>query len=104
MFGAFQGFVSPEAFGLQESVLILAMVVFGGIGHIPGVILGALLLTALPEALRYVAGPLQEITDGRLDAGILRPLLISLAMIVTMLVRPHGLWPMPEHGKSLRGR
>lgn len=104
MFGAFQGFVSPEAFGLQESVIILAMVVFGGIGHIPGVILGALLLTALPEALRYVAGPLQEITDGRLDAGILRPLLISLAMIVTMLARPHGLWPMPEHGKSLRGR
>ncbi|SFO16888.1 branched-chain amino acid transport system permease protein [Variovorax sp. PDC80] len=104
MFGAFQGFVSPEAFGLQESVLIVAMVVFGGIGHIPGVILGALLLTALPEVLRYVAGPLQSMTDGRLDAGILRPLLISLAMIATMLVRPHGLWPAPAQGKSLRGR
>ncbi len=101
MFSAFQGFVSPEAFSLQESVVIVAMVVFGGIGHIPGVILGALLLTALPEVLRYVAGPLQALTDGRLDAGILRPLLISLAMIVTMLLRPHGLWPSPEHGKSL---
>jgi branched-chain amino acid transport system permease protein len=52
--------------------------------------------------LRYVAGPLQTMTDGRLDAGILRPLLISLAMIVVMLLRPHGLWPAPEHGKSLR--
>lgn len=104
MFGAFQGFISPEAFGLQESVIIVAMVVFGGIGHIPGVILGALLLTALPEALRYVAGPLQSMTDGRLDAGILRPLLISLAMIVTMLMRPHGLWPAPERGRSLHGR
>ncbi|MCR6476227.1 ABC transporter ATP-binding protein [Variovorax sp. ZS18.2.2] len=99
MFGAFQSFVSPEAFGLQESVIIVAMVVFGGIGHIPGVILGALLLTTLPEALRYVAGPLQTLTDGRLDAGILRPLLISLAMIVTMLARPHGLWPAPEQAK-----
>ncbi|WP_198088132.1 branched-chain amino acid ABC transporter permease [Variovorax sp. E3] len=104
MFGAFQGFISPEAFGLQESVIIVAMVVFGGIGHLPGVILGALLLTALPEALRYVAGPLQTMTDGRLDAGILRPLLISLAMILTMLVRPHGLWPAPEHGKPRWGR
>jgi branched-chain amino acid transport system permease protein len=101
MFSAFQGFVSPEAFSLQESVVIVAMVVFGGIGHIPGVILGALLLTALPEVLRYITGPLQAMTDGRLDAGILRPLLISLAMIVTMLLRPHGLWPAREHGKSL---
>ena len=101
MFGAFQGFVSPEAFSLQESVVIVAMVVFGGIGHIPGVILGAMMLSALPEVLRYVAGPLQAMTDGRLDAGILRPLLISLAMIVTMLLRPRGVWPAPEHGKSL---
>ncbi|HSI60323.1 MAG TPA: ABC transporter ATP-binding protein [Ideonella sp.] len=98
LFGSFQGFVSPEAFGLQESVIIVAMVVFGGQGHIPGVILGALLLSGLPEALRYVAGPLQSMTDGRLDAGILRPLLISLAMIGTMLWRPHGLWPAPRHG------
>ena len=102
LFGAFQGFVSPEAFTLQESVIIVAMVVFGGIGHIPGVILGAVLLTALPEVLRYVTGPLQAVTDGRLDAGILRPLLISLAMILTMLWRPHGLWPAPEHGSSRR--
>ena len=37
---------------------------------------------------------------GRLDAAILRQLLIALAMIVIMLVRPRGLWPSPEHGKS----
>ena len=101
MFGAFQGFVSPESFSLMESVMIVAMVVFGGIGHIPGVILGAVLLSALPEVLRYVAGPLQALTDGRLDASILRQLLIALAMIIVMLLRPRGLWPAPEHGKSL---
>ncbi len=101
MFGAFQGFVSPESFSLMESVMIVAMVVLGGIGHIPGVILGAVLLSALPEVLRYVAGPLQSMTDGRLDASILRQLLIALAMIVIMLLRPRGLWPAPEHGKSL---
>lgn len=87
---------------LQESVMIVARVMFGGIGHVPGVILGAVLLTAFPEKLRYVVGPLQAMTDGRLDAGILRQLLIALAMIVTMVLRPRGLWPAPEHGKSLR--
>jgi branched-chain amino acid transport system permease protein len=90
MFAAFQGFVSPESFTLAESVMIVAMVVLGGLGHLPGVILGALLLSALPEVLRYVAGPLQQMTDGRLDAAILRQLLVALAMIVIMLLRPRG--------------
>ena len=100
MFASFQGFISPESFSLQESVMIVAMVVLGGIGHLPGVIVGALLLAALPEVLRYVAGPLQQMTDGRLDASILRQLLVALAMIGIMLARPRGLWPSPEHGKN----
>ena len=104
MFAAFQGFVSPESFSLMESVMIVAMVVLGGLGHLPGVILGAVLLAALPEVLRYVAGPLQEITGGRLDASILRQLLIAVAMISIMLLRPRGLWPAPEHGKSAAAR
>jgi branched-chain amino acid transport system permease protein len=103
MFAAFQGFISPESFSLMESVMIVAMVVLGGVGHLPGVILGAVLLSALPEVLRYVAGPLQALTDGRLDASILRQLLIALAMISVMLLRPRGLWPSPEHGKTLQG-
>ncbi|WP_431733156.1 branched-chain amino acid ABC transporter permease [Hylemonella gracilis] len=100
MFAAFQGFISPESFSLMESIMIVAMVVLGGIGHLPGVVLGAVLLASLPEMLRYVAGPLQAITDGRLDSSILRQLLIALAMIIIMLLRPRGLWPSPEHGKS----
>ncbi|MFP5396843.1 MAG: branched-chain amino acid ABC transporter permease [Gammaproteobacteria bacterium] len=100
MFAAFQGFVSPESFSLMESIMIVAMVVLGGLGHIPGVILGAVLLAALPEVLRYVAGPLQDMTGGRLDAAILRQLMIALAMIVIMLMRPRGLWPPREHGKA----
>ena len=104
MFGAFQGFVSPESFSLMESVMVVAMVVLGGIGHLPGVILGAVLLAALPEALRYVGSPLQAMTDGRIDAAILRQLLIALAMIGIMLLRPRGLWPAPDHGKSLQGK
>ena len=102
MFASFQGFISPESFSLMESVMIVAMVVLGGVGHLPGVILGAVLLSALPEVLRYVAGPLQAMTGGRLDASILRQLLTALAMIIIKLMRPRGLWPSPEHGKSLQ--
>jgi branched-chain amino acid transport system permease protein len=102
MFASFQGFVSPESFSLMESVMVVAMIVLGGLGHIPGVIVGALLLASLPEVLRYVAGPLQAMTDGRLDASILRQLLIALAMISIVLIKPKGLWPSPEHGKSLQ--
>ena len=101
MFASFQGFVSPESFSLMESVMIVAMVVLGGMGHLPGVVLGAVLLSVMPEALRYLAGPLQSLTGGRLDASILRQLLIALAMIIIMLLRPRGLWPSPDHGKSL---
>ena len=108
LFSAFQGFVSPESFSLMESVMIVAMVVLGGLGHLPGVILGAVLLAALPEVLRYVASPLQQMTDGRLDAAILRQLLIALAMILIMLWRPRGLWPAPDHaaahGKTGEGK
>jgi len=96
MFAGFQSFVSPESFSLMESVMIVAMVVLGGAGHMPGVILGALLLAALPEVLRYLGGPLQALTDGRIDAAILRQLLIALAMIGVMLARPRGLWPAPQ--------
>ncbi len=102
LFASYQGFISPESFSLMESVMIVAMVVLGGLGHLPGVVLGAVLLAALPEVLRYVAGPLQAMTDGRLDAAILRQLLIALAMIGIMLMRPRGLWPTPEHGKTLK--
>jgi len=101
LFASFMRGVYPESFILMESVMIVAMVVLGGLGHIPGVILGALVLAGLPELLRHVAHPLTALTDGRLGPEILRQLLIALAMIIIMLLRPKGLWPSPEHGKSL---
>jgi branched-chain amino acid transport system permease protein len=100
MFAAFQGFVSPESFSLMESIIVLSMVVLGGIGHIPGVILGAVLLALFPELLRHTVVPVQEQLFGRvlIDAEVLRMMLYGLAMVVVMLYRPKGLWPAPEHG------
>jgi branched-chain amino acid transport system permease protein len=102
MFSAFQGFVSPESFSLNESIIVLAMVVLGGIGHIPGVILGAVLLSMLPEVLRATVVPVQQQLFGKVlvDAEVLRMLLYGVAMVAIMLYRPKGLWPAPEHGKK----
>jgi branched-chain amino acid transport system permease protein len=99
MFASFQGFVSPESFSLMESIAVLAMVVLGGIGHIPGVVLGGAILAALPEVLRHVVEPLQRKLFGTvlIEAEVLRQLLYGLAMVVIMLYRPAGLWPSPMH-------
>jgi branched-chain amino acid transport system permease protein len=98
MFGAFQGFVSPESFSLTESIAVLAMVVLGGIGHIPGVVLGGVLLAALPEVLRHVVEPAQQALFGTvvIEAEVLRQLLYGLALVLIMLVNPAGLWPSPN--------
>ena len=102
LFAGFQGFVSPESFTIIESVMILCMVVLGGMGHIPGVILGTVLLVALPEALRYL-GPLQQAAFGRVlaDPADLRLLVFGLALILVMLLRPSGLWPSPVRRREL---
>jgi branched-chain amino acid transport system permease protein len=98
MFASFQGFVSPESFSLMESISVLAMVVLGGIGHIPGVILGGVILSALPEILRHAVEPLQKKLFGTvlIEAEVLRQLLYGLAMVLIMLNRPSGLWPAPK--------
>jgi branched-chain amino acid transport system permease protein len=103
MFAAFQGFISPESFSLDESIAILAMVVLGGAGHVPGVILGAVVLAALPEILRHAVEPLQRQLFGHvmIDAEILRQLLLGLSMVLIMLNRPAGLWPYPAQQDQL---
>ena len=99
MFASFQGFVSPESFSLTESIAVLAMVVLGGIGHVPGVIVGGVLLAALPEVLRHTVEPAQNMLFGKvlIEAEVLRQLLYGLAMVLIMLYRPAGLWPSPKH-------
>jgi branched-chain amino acid transport system permease protein len=79
IFSGLQGFVSPESFILLESVTILAMVVLGGMGSIPGVVLGAAILVVLPEVLR-------EYAQYRLT-------IFGLGLTLMMLLRPQGLWP-----------
>ena len=101
LFAAFQGFISPESFTLWESILVLCMIVLGGMGNIPGVVLGAVLLTMIPEALRYL-GDLQRATLGQVvvDPADLRMLLFGVALVAMMLFRPAGLLPSRQRRRE----
>lgn len=104
MFASMQGFVSPESFSLTESILVLCMVVLGGMGSIPGVILGALLLSVFPELLRAAVVPLQQAVWGEvvLDPEGIRMLMFGFALVLVMIFRPEGLWPSALRRRELR--
>ena len=75
--------------------MVLSMVVLGGMGNVWGVVLGAVLLSFVPEILRYTVEPAQKAMFGRLliEPEVIRMLLFGLALVLMMLYRPAGLWP-----------
>jgi len=103
MFSAFQGFISPESFVLVESIMVLSMVVLGGMGNVFGVILGAILLSFVPELLRVTVGPVQQALFGRmlLDPEVIRMLLFGFALVLMMLFRPAGILPSALRKREL---
>jgi branched-chain amino acid transport system permease protein len=84
-FSARMGFVAPESFTFLESALVLSIVVLGGMGSIPGIILGSFAIIALPEVFR--------------EFQLYRMLAFGGAMTLMMLVRPAGLIPAKRMGK-----
>jgi branched-chain amino acid transport system permease protein len=103
MFSAIQGFISPESFVLVESIMVVSMVVLGGMGNIWGVVLGALLLSFVPEILRWTVQPLQEALFGRMlvEPEVIRMLIFGLALVLIMLYRPAGLLPSAVRQREL---
>jgi branched-chain amino acid transport system permease protein len=103
MFSAMQGFISPESFVLVESIMVLSMVVLGGMGNVFGVIVGALLLSYVPEVLRYTVGPVQSALFGRMliEPEVIRMLLFGLALVLMMLFRPAGILPSAVRKREL---
>jgi branched-chain amino acid transport system permease protein len=79
-FAANLGAISPNSFSFQQSVLILMAVILGGMGKIPGVILGAFIVILAPELLR--------------DFGDLRLFIFAVGLLLIMLFRPSGIWPV----------
>ena len=103
MFSAIQAFISPESFILVESIMVVSMVVLGGMGNIWGVILGALLLSFVPEILRWTVAPAQHAIFGRIliEPEVIRMLIFGLALVLVMLFRPAGLLPSEVRKREL---
>jgi branched-chain amino acid transport system permease protein len=106
MFSAIQGFVSPESFVLVESIMVVSMVVLGGMGNIWGVILGAVLLSFVPEILRFTVEPAQKQLFGRMiiEPEVIRMLIFGFALVLVMTLRPGGLWPSAVRKRELAER
>jgi len=96
-------YLTPGGFGFMQSIAFVVMVILGGMGNTIGVVLAAILLTLLPEGLRFLAGvehvpglaaarPLSWVADTRM-------IIYSLLLIVLMLARPQGLFGVKK-GRS----
>lgn len=77
-FAVFQSFVSPNSFTILESVVIVTIPILGGLGSIPGTIIGAALMIGLPEVLR--------------SASEYRMVAVGAFMVLMMIFRPEGLF------------
>lgn len=93
-FAGFAGFVDPSIATFEQSVLILAMVILGGIGSLPGSILGALVLYLVPTLLRDW---FPAISDYRL-------FFFGCILVTMMLFRPQGICGSPRHKLELEGK
>jgi branched-chain amino acid transport system permease protein len=98
MFALSIGSIAPESFGLELSILYLAMIVLGGLGSVGGAALGALFVTALPlvfqryaDVVPFVGGP----GEGGLAAGEAARYLFGLAIVLVILFQPAGLAGLP---------
>ena len=84
LFATYVGYIDPSTFTILEAVFLITIVILGGLANLKGSILGAIILIALPEALRLVGFPIEA------DAQI-REFLYGVILIVLMFYRPKGL-------------
>ena len=84
LYATYMTYIDPTSFTLNESIFILTVVIFGGLANLNGSVLGAALLTVLPEALRAVGFPEDS-------ASQLRMMTYGLLLILLMRYRPQGM-------------
>ncbi len=87
IFASYVGSIFPASFNLLISINVLSLIIVGGVGSLPGVVVGSLALVGLPELLREFAE--------------YRMLMYGLALIAMMLLKPEGFWPEPIRQREL---
>ena len=96
------GSIAPESFGLDLSVLYLAMIVLGGLGSVGGAVVGAVFVSALPLVFQQYAGSLPFVSEpgqGGINAGQAARLLYGLAIVLVVLFEPAGLAGLARRGR-----
>jgi branched-chain amino acid transport system permease protein len=89
LFARWENFVTPESFTFWESALLVAMVVLGGMGSLPGVLLGVVIIVGLPELLR--ADVFSRWGGGQMVNA--RYLIFGALLVAAAIFRPEGVWP-----------
>ena len=102
-FAYFQNFISPESFTFMESVFVVCIVVLGGMGSIPGVIAGALLIKGVPDLIQGLAvtGIIKLPAEAISAITGYRFLVFGLLMVIMMAVRPQGMIPSSRRSREL---
>jgi branched-chain amino acid transport system permease protein len=90
LFAHFLGYIGPDHFTVLQSIEYLAMIVLGGLGSILGSVLGAVVLTLLPEVLRLGLDLAREVSPGLLLPD-LRAFVVGLVLILILIFEPEGL-------------
>jgi branched-chain amino acid transport system permease protein len=93
MFARFIGYISPASFGINQTLLILTMVVVGGLGSTWGAVGGAIVLVSIPELLTYLPDALAESEQAE-------PIIYAVILLLVVVFRPQGL--VPERNLKLR--
>lgn len=91
LYAHFKQFIHPEGFNFMKSVDVVVMVILGGMGSTAGVCVAAVLLTILPELLRYVSR-IEALPEWLRHIAENRMIIYSLLLIILMLTRPQGLF------------
>lgn len=90
MFTMFQSFMNPASFGFEQIVLVLSMIVIGGLGTLPGALIGVVLLGLMPEVMRTAMRSLL----------IWQELVYGLILILAMMYMPRGIWGLFKRNKD----
>ncbi|TKW65473.1 MAG: branched-chain amino acid ABC transporter ATP-binding protein/permease [Paracoccus denitrificans] len=94
LFARYFRYVGVDSFSINETIYVLAMVILGGLANLRGSLLGAAILVALPELLKFVPLPVDM-------ADKIRLIVYGLVLMVILIVRPQGILPEPRGKKAM---